>query len=93
MIAATTHPAARLTAVAAGTPPLRWIGLRSYGIYLWHWPIFMITRPGVDLPDDGWQLQVLRFALVFALAALSYTFVEHRFAVARLGVSGGRCAR
>jgi D-alanyl-D-alanine carboxypeptidase len=57
-------------------PPLRWIGLRSYGIYLWHWPIFMVTRPGVDVHEDGWQLQALRFALALALAALSYTFVE-----------------
>ena len=29
----------------ARAQPLRWIGERSYGIYLWHWPVFMITRP------------------------------------------------
>ena len=56
--------------------PLRWIGERSYGIYLWHWPIFMVLRPGIDLDADGWPVQVLRFALTFAAAELSYRFVE-----------------
>ena len=56
--------------------PLRWLGERSYGIYLWHWPIFMVLRPGVDLDADGWPVQVLRFALTFAAAELSYRFVE-----------------
>ena len=58
------------------TQPMRWIGERSYGIYLWHWPIFMVLRPGVDLDLDGWPVQVLRFALTFAAAELSYRFVE-----------------
>ena len=56
--------------------PLRWLGERSYGIYLWHWPIFMVLRPGIDLDAAEWQVQVLRFALTFGAAELSYRFVE-----------------
>ena len=63
-------------ATVLGHQPLRWLGERSYGIYLWHWPIFMVLRPGVDLDLDGWPVQVLRFALTFAAAELSYRFVE-----------------
>jgi hypothetical protein len=56
--------------------PLRWLGERSYGIYLWHWPIFMVLRPGIDVAVEGWPVQVARFALTFAVAELSYRFVE-----------------
>ena len=56
--------------------PLRWLGERSYGVYLWHWPIFMVLRPGVDLDADGWQVQALRLTLTFTAAELSYRFVE-----------------
>jgi peptidoglycan/LPS O-acetylase OafA/YrhL len=67
--------------------PLRWLGQRSYGIYLWHWPIFMVLRPGIDLDVQGWPVQVARFALAFLTAELSYRFVEmpvRRGAVGRL---------
>lgn len=75
-VAAAVHPAARLVPWLLEREPLRWIGQRSYSLYLWHWPIFMLTRPGVDLALEGWLLQLMRFAVAFGLAELSYRFVE-----------------
>ena len=65
--------------------PLKWIGERSYGIYLWHWPVFMLTRPGVDVALDQGQATLLRVALTFLLAAISYRFVEAPILGRRLG--------
>ena len=76
LIAASSHPQARLVPRVLGWQPLRWIGLRSYAIYLWHWPIFLVTRPDLDVPLDGWQLLVVRLALVAGIAALSYRWIE-----------------
>ncbi len=56
--------------------PLIWIGLRSYSIYLWHWPVIALTRPHQDVPIDGVPLFVFRMVLTLALAAASYRFVE-----------------
>jgi peptidoglycan/LPS O-acetylase OafA/YrhL len=52
LIAAASHPGVGL-GKAMGTQPWRYIGQRSYGLYLWHWPVFMATRPGLDLSLDG----------------------------------------
>jgi peptidoglycan/LPS O-acetylase OafA/YrhL len=59
-----------------GLAPLRWLGTRSYGVYLWHWPVFMLTRPGVDLPLDGAELLALRLGVTLALAEVSYRLIE-----------------
>jgi peptidoglycan/LPS O-acetylase OafA/YrhL len=75
VIAAVVHPASDLGPLL-GVRPLRWIGLRSYGLYLWHYPIFCVTRPGLDLPLHGWTLLVLRLGLSFGAAELSYRWVE-----------------
>ncbi|MGB0092353.1 MAG: acyltransferase family protein [Solirubrobacteraceae bacterium] len=59
-----------------GTRPLRWIGQRSYGIYLWHWPVMALTRPGIDVRWSSTLLLGAQAALTVLLAALSYKFVE-----------------
>ncbi|MFN2252476.1 MAG: acyltransferase family protein, partial [Anaerolineae bacterium] len=78
LIAATVHPAAWVGRVM-GVAPLRWIGLRSYSIYLWHWPVFVVTRPGIDVQLYGWQSLALRLAATVVLADLSYRLVEGPF--------------
>ena len=76
LLAASVHPRANRLQQLMGWPPLRWVGLRSYGIYLWHWPVCMVTRPQLDVPFTGISLLVVRLALTLILAELSYRFVE-----------------
>ena len=75
LIVAASHPALPLGR-ALGSQPWRYIGQRSYGLYLWHWPVFLVTRPGLDTPLDGIALFVVRMALTFGIAELSFRFVE-----------------
>ena len=75
VIAAVVHPRSDLGPIL-GCKPLRWIGVRSYGLYLWHYPIFCITRPGLDVPLHGWPDLALRLVLSFGAAELSYRFIE-----------------
>ena len=84
LIVAATHgrsPFARLL----GVQPLPWLGLRSYGIYLWHWPVMALTRPGVDVPLDGAALFALQATLTLALAEASYRWVETPVRTGALG--------
>ncbi len=75
LIAMATHPASPLGR-ALGTQPWRYLGQRSYGLYLWHWPIFMVTRPNLDIALDGLPLLALRLTLTVGIAELSFRFVE-----------------
>jgi peptidoglycan/LPS O-acetylase OafA/YrhL len=85
LIAAIAHPAAHAGRVL-GLRPLRWIGRRSYGIYLGHWPVMVLTRPGVDVRADPTLVLLAQCAVTVAIAALSYRYVE-------MPVRNGRAGR
>ncbi len=72
--AAILRPAGPL-ARAFSFGPLRAVGNVSYGVYLWHWPVFIVLSPErVHL--STLPLGALRFAVSFAIAALSLRFLE-----------------
>ena len=69
------HPASRFAPLLRNKV-LLWIGERSYAIYLWHWVIFQILRPQVDIDGESWALFLLRILLVLAMADISLRLVE-----------------
>ena len=69
------HPASRFAPLLRNKV-LLWIGERSYAIYLWHWVIFQISRPQVDLDGEDWALFALRILIVLALSDISLRLVE-----------------
>jgi peptidoglycan/LPS O-acetylase OafA/YrhL len=73
VVAATAAPGSAIGRML-GWRPLRWIGARSYGLYLWHYPVIVLTTPAnatSDLPRAAAQT-----AAAVVLAALSWRFVE-----------------
>ncbi|MES2172130.1 MAG: acyltransferase family protein [Actinomycetota bacterium] len=60
--------------------PLRWVGARSYGLYLWHWPVFVLVEAAFPTWDrtglGGWELGGIALAITAVAATLSYRFVE-----------------
>ncbi len=75
VVAALAHPASRLSRIL-GFKPLRWIGVRSYGIYLWHYPVIVLTSPTVNTNGVNPERAVLQVGASIGLAALSWRFIE-----------------
>ena len=76
LIASVTRPSPGRLGMLLSVPPMRWLGERSYAIYLWHWPVVVFTRPGTDIDLHGYLLLGLRLVLTMALAEASFRFVE-----------------
>ena len=61
-------------------PPIRWVGERSYGLYLWHWPVFVLVGATIPITDPdaagGWMLGAIALALTVFFATVSYRYLE-----------------
>ncbi len=71
-------------------PPVAWVGQRSYGIYLWHWPVILVLTellPATTYDSAlSWTTRGLALALTLVVAAASYEWLEQP--VRRLGFAG-----
>jgi peptidoglycan/LPS O-acetylase OafA/YrhL len=73
VVLAVVSPAGSIGPVL-GWRPLRWIGVRSYGIYLWHYPVIVLSTPASG--QESLLRGSLQVAATVAIAALSWRFIE-----------------
>lgn len=75
VVAAIVHPAVKLGNLI-GFKPLRWLGVRSYGIYLYHYPIIVLSTPQAQFGEFHAVRALLQVAATLAIAELSWRYIE-----------------
>ncbi|MFL0248367.1 acyltransferase family protein [Candidatus Clostridium stratigraminis] len=75
LIACISHPSCYLGRLLS-RKPLSWLGKRSYGIYLWHYPIIILSTPVYELGNPVYWRVIIQLAIIFIIAELSYSFIE-----------------
>ncbi|WP_459503570.1 acyltransferase family protein [Bacillus sp. C1] len=76
LVANLAHPASRI-AQFLRFRPLRWMGVRSYGVYLWHYPIITLTTPKVHAGEFSLTRAIVQFVLIIVVAQISWKFIEN----------------
>ncbi len=76
LVAGVVSPAGSGVSSVLGSAPMRWLGRRSYGVYLWHWPVIVFVGAPMGLDVDGVPLMILQVAVTIGLAEASYRWVE-----------------
>jgi peptidoglycan/LPS O-acetylase OafA/YrhL len=84
LVAAAASPRPSVVQRLLATPPLVGLGTISYGVYVWHWPLFVLLTPA-RLGLGGAALAVLRIGVTIAVAAASYRLLERPVRRADLG--------
>lgn len=62
-----------------GYAPLRWLGKRSYAIYLWHYPVIILTTPAASSKDGNPLVSLAQLAAILLIAAISWRLIEEPF--------------
>jgi peptidoglycan/LPS O-acetylase OafA/YrhL len=75
VIAASVQPKAGPIGRFLSLPPLRGLGLISYGVYLWHWPVYLVLTPD-RTGWDGYGLFAVRVLVTLVIAVASYRIIE-----------------
>ncbi len=75
LIACVCHPKGILGTILSWRP-LRWIGTRSYGIYLWHYPIMVLSTPIYEIGNPSYLRVFFQLTITCIIAELSYRFIE-----------------